>query len=85
METIQEVDLAQLRQVDIRTVDPESLVDITDIQIDKNLSREQRLVSFLRQIQNPYCFRCGKLIVKISFSDTDVTLEERLEHYLKTL
>lgn len=77
--------LAQMKEVDIHTVDRESLVDIREVQIDGNLPRERRFEDFLRQIKNPYCYRCGKIVVKVSFSDTDVTLEDRLEHYLATL
>lgn len=77
--------LAQMKEVDIHTVDRESLVDIRKVQIDGNLPRERRFEDFLRQIKNPYCYRCGKIVVKVSFSDTDVTLEDRLEHYLATL
>ena len=77
--------LVQMKEVNINTVDRESLVDIRKVQVDEKLSREQRFEDFLRQIKNPYCYRCGKVVVKISFSDTDVTLEDRLEHYLATL
>ena len=85
MEMALEPALAQMREVDIHTVDRESLVDIREIQINKKLPREQKFEDFLRQIRNPYCYRCGKLVVKVSFSDTDATLEDRLEHYLATL
>lgn len=78
-------ELAQMREVDVHTVDRESLVDIREIQIDRELPREQRFEDFMRQIKNPYCYRCGKIVVKIGFSNTDVTLEDRLEHYLATL
>jgi hypothetical protein len=36
------------------------------------------MLDFIRQIKNPYCFRCGKFIVKVNHADTDVTLEQRL-------
>lgn len=85
MENIQALSLEQMQNVDIRTVDKDSLRDIGDVQIDKSLPREQRLLEFIRQIGNPYCYRCGKAVVKVSFADTDMTLEDRLEHYLKTL
>lgn len=85
MEERKEIDLEQMKQVDIRTVNREELVDILDIQIDENLPQEQRLAEFLRQVKNPYCYRCGKMVVKMSFSDTEYTLEDRLEHYLKNL
>lgn len=85
MENIQTIDFEQMKNVDIQTVDRDSLVDINEIQIDGTLSREQRLAEFVRQIGNPYCYRCGKVVVKVSFANTDATLEDRLEHYLKTL
>ncbi len=85
MEAASMTDLQQMKQVDIRTVDRESLVDIRDVEIDQELPREERFADFLRQIGNPYCYRCGKAVVKVSFADTDATLEDRLEHYLKTL
>lgn len=78
-------ELAQMKEVDVHMVDRESLVDIREVQIDGKLSRERRFEEFLRQIKNPYCFRCGKIVVKVSFSDTDATLEDRLEHYLAAL
>lgn len=81
----QDIDLAQMKNVDIRTVDRGSLVDITEVQIDGKIPQKQRFDDFLRQIKNPYCYRCGNVVVKISFSDTDATLEDRLEQYLKSL
>lgn len=72
------------KDVDIRTVDRNTLVDINDVNIDKKLPREQRLKDYVRQIKNPYCYKCGEAIVKISFSETTATLEDRIENYLKT-
>lgn len=85
MGTIQNMDFKQMRNVDVRTVERESLADISKIHIDTRMPREQRLADFVRQIGNPYCYRCGKAVVKISFADTDATLEDRMEHYLETL
>lgn len=72
-------------QVDILTVDPESLTDINDVEVNRHLPQEKRIAEFLLQIKNPYCFRCGKVIVRASFSDDDVTLESRFENFLKML
>ena len=85
MGTIQNMDFKQMRNVDVRTVERESLADISKIHIDPRMPREQRLADFVRQIGNPYCYRCGKVVVQVSFAETDATLEDRLEHYLKTL
>lgn len=85
MGTIQNMDFKQMRNVDVRTVERESLADISKIHIDTRMPREQRLADFVHQIGNPYCYRCGKVVVKVSFAETNATLEDRLEHYLKTL
>ena len=36
------------------------LVDIQDVSVDPNLPKEERIAEFVRQIKNPYCFKCGK-------------------------
>lgn len=74
----------EMKNVDVRTVSRDDLVDIRDVQIDRSLPKEERVRSFVQQIRNPYCFKCGNVVVKTSFADTDVTLEERMEHYLRS-
>jgi len=75
----------EMKSVDIRTVRREKLVDIREVHIDRTLPLEERGRSFVEQIKNPYCFRCGDAVVKTSFLDTDVTLEECVESYLRNL
>ena len=74
----------EMKSIDIRTVNREELVDIRDVIIDRTLSKEERVRSFVQQIKNPYCFRCGDVIVKTSFANTETTLEDCVEHYLRT-
>ena len=74
-----------MRNLDVTKVDREDLVDIQEVTVNKNLKQSQRLVDFVRQIKNPYCYRHGEYIVKIGFEDTEVTMTERLkELILKT-
>ena len=80
-----QIDFEELKQVDVRTVDPDTLVDIRTLEIDKTLPREQRMAEFVRQVKNPYCFRVGKVAVSVSYSGDGVTFEQRMEHYLQTL
>ena len=75
----------EMRNLDVTKVDREDLVDIREVTVNKNLKQSQRLVDFVQQIKNPYCYRHGEYIVKIGFEDTEVTLTERLkELILKT-
>lgn len=82
---LSQVDFEALRQVDVRTVDPDTLVDIKELDIDKTLPREQRMAEFVRQVKNPYCFKVGKVAVSVGYSGDSVTFEQRMEHYLQTL
>ncbi len=69
--------LEEMRNVDIRTVDPDTLVDIKDVVIDKDLPPTERVRDFIRQVKNPYCYKSHGMIVKIRFSGT-ATMEEIL-------
>ena len=75
--------LQTLKDVDLRTVNRDALVERSTVKIDPNATREERLQSHITQIKNPYCYMDGKTAVKISFSDTNTTLEDCIAHYLK--
>ena len=77
--------LEEMKNVDIRTVDPETLVDITTITIDENLPLEERKQEYIRQVKNPYCFRVGDIIVKSVYSNDGVTLRQRFEEFVRSL
>ena len=63
-------------------VNIDNLADIRDVKIDPSLSQAERKQSYLNQIKNPRLYRCGDVIVRVSFADTGVTLEDRLKQYL---
>ncbi len=73
-----------MRDVDIRTVDPNTLRDIRDVKVNVELPKKERILDFIKQIGNPYCYRHGKYVVKVSYTDTNVTLEERLLAYIRS-
>ena len=73
-----------MQNLDIRSVDPNTLRDIRDVKINTDLPKRERILDFIRQIGNPYCYRHGKYVVKVSFTDTDVTLEERMLAYIRS-
>ena len=77
--------LEHMRDTDVRTVDPDALVDIRDVTVNTSLPKEERLLDYLEQIKNPYCFRVGKAVVKVSFANTEATLEDRLEKFLLSI
>lgn len=73
--------LEQCKDVDPVTVDRSKLKDLKEVNIDQQLSDEERLASFVEQIGNPYCYKSCGLVVKVSYAG-ECTLEEALAHYI---
>ena len=72
--------------IDIRTVDPMTLVEASSISVDMDLPKDQRMRDTVNQMGgNPYFFRSGALAVKVSYTDSTISFDERMESYLRTL
>lgn len=77
--------LEEMKNLDIRTADPQSHVDWRKVRINKDLPQKERLKQYVEQIKNLYCYLDGDVVVKVSFTDESVTLEERLQAYIRSL
>jgi hypothetical protein len=66
-------------------INENDLVDIKDVVINPMLNKEKRIESFVQQIKNPLCYKCGEYIVQVSFSNNGRTLEDCFTEYLKNL
>jgi len=77
-------DFEAMRNVDIRTVKPSTLVDIHDVNIDPHLPFEEKAAEYLAQIKNAYCFKCGDVIVKITHAETTTTIDDCIEGFYRT-
>jgi len=77
--------LVEMKNIDVRAVDPSTLVDYNTVQVNTLLPKEEQIADYFNQIKNPYCFRIGKATVKISHANTDATMEDCLERYLLSL
>ena len=75
-------ELEEMANTDIRAVKPKELKDISEVRIDQKLPVNQRIKSFLSQVDNPYIYLDQGMVVKISFADSGKTLQECMEDYL---
>ena len=57
----------------------DDLVDIKDVCVNKELPKDKRIAEYIRQIKNPYYFKCGKYTVRARFSENGPSLEECLQ------
>ncbi len=74
-----------MKSVDIRNVDRSSLVDLNSVQIDDSQSVQDRIISFLDQIRNPYCFRIGDVVVKVNYKADGPSFQQKFEELLRTV
>ena len=74
--------LDQMRGVDIGAVSPEALPDVGNMAFNNALTREERIVHFLRAVKNPYCFCIGGVGVKIEFAESGPSLQDTLTSFL---
>ena len=79
------LDLDALRNVDVRTVDPASLVDIQTTNVDLSLPYLEKAIGYINQIANPYCFLCDGVIVKVSYGQTETSMNDCMEGCFRSL
>lgn len=61
-------DIKELKNTD-------GLIDINDISVDKDLPKLERIKEYIRQIKNPYCFKCGNFVVKARYQNAGLSIE----------
>lgn len=63
----------------------EQLVDIRDVKIDRTLPTEERIRSFVEQIRDPYRFKVGDVVVKVSFANTQNTITDNFINMIASM
>mgnify|MGYP007089391886 FL=1 len=63
----------------------DSLVDIRDVKIDRSMSVEDRMKSYVEQIKNPYMFKVGSTIVRVSYANTQATINDNFVNLLASM
>lgn len=76
-------ELQRMKQIDIRSAMPETLVDISKIEIDMKKSVSSRVEDYIQKVGNPFLVKVGEYVVKIGYSDCEETLNDRMKQYIK--
>ena len=69
----------------VEPINKESLVDIRDVRINQELPVTDRILQFIALTKNPYLYKYGDKVVRVSFAETEVTFEERMKGYFEML
>ena len=78
------IDLANLnllKEANIEECDPDQLVDLRSVSIDREKFVPDRVRSFVEQVKNPYLFTVDDITVKVEFS-SGKRLEDALLSFL---
>lgn len=62
-----------------------SLVDIRDVRIDSSLPIEEKVKSYVEQIKNPYMFKVGNTVVRVSYADTGRTMNDNFVNMIAAM
>ena len=62
-----------------------SLVDIRDVRIDRSLPMEERVKSYVEQVKNPYMFKVGNTVVRISYTDNGRTMNDNFVNMISAM
>lgn len=63
----------------------DTLVDIRDVKIDGSGTLDERLKSYVDQVKNPYLFKVGNVVVRVSYANTQATLNDNFVNLLSSL
>ncbi len=85
MNSYDKTDVDTLKNVDVRSVDKSSLVDLNSVHIDDSQPVQDRILSFLDQIKNPYCFRIGEVVVKVNYKADGPSFQQNFEDLLRIM
>lgn len=76
--------LDECAAVDVTNVDKKSLVDIKKVRVNTKLSEKERILDYISQVKNPYCYIDKGIIVKLSFNGTQ-SIEDCLFKLIATM
>lgn len=77
--------LERCKNIDIQTISDNDIDDIKDIKIDRRKPSNERILDFLNKVKNPYVFKINGRIVRMRFSESNLTADDCLTRMLKNL
>ena len=74
--------LALMREKRNSGFDIGELVDIDTVVIDRDKPACEKILSFIKQVRNPYFFKVGNTPVRVSFDGNGDTLQKCMQNLL---
>ena len=78
-------DWQNMRQVDLKDVNPDDVVDISEIVIDTEQPVSDRVRTYVEAVRNPFLVKIDGYVVKLEYSDCEETLNDRIKQYISKM
>ena len=79
------MNITEMKNIDIRTVNPCELIERNTVSFDEKAPRDKRILEYVSKIKSPYCYTVDGIVVKVSFADCSETIDDRLEAYARSM
>ena len=78
--------LEQMQNIDLHSVDRNTLVNANDVSVDIDLPKNERMINVVNQMGDSlYCFIAGNTVVKVKYSKkATATVDEKVEVWLRS-
>ena len=73
------------KNTNLSDIDIDEIPDIKEVKISKKKSSRERILDFLKEVNNPYVFKSNGRLVQISFANSDKTASECLSNVIKNM
>jgi len=77
--------LERCRNIPLNEISLDDVDEISSIKIDKRKSSDERILDFITKVKNPYVFKVKGKLVRIKFSENDITADNCLTSVLENL
>lgn len=77
--------LKALQGIRYDSIEKNTLINVSEISINKASSMFERIDRFISEVKNPYIMQCGDTVVEVAFSDNEKTVDSQMKNYLKSL
>ena len=73
------------KETDVKDLDKSELVDIRDVKIDNKKPYLIRIISYINQVRNPYCYRVGDVVVRVSYAGKEKTFTDSFTEMISSM
>ena len=77
--------MKKAKETDVKNLDKSELVDIRDVKIDSKKLYLIRIISYINQVRNPYCYRVGDVVVRVSYAGEDKTFTDSFTEMISSM